>query len=122
MFVWLLLATRFDVLSGVTVPPEVESWRFTCDFDRVLLSSWEHGVLQLNCTKLLVEAGWLGNFRFTGYPKKLSRCAPVKSRFRQVHGVWGRSFPKHRFPVVSRLPTVASHKGTAVLNLTGPWG
>jgi hypothetical protein len=49
--IWLLLATRFDVLSGVTVPSEVESWRFTCDFDRVLLSSWEHGVLQLNCTK-----------------------------------------------------------------------
>ena len=49
--IWLLLATRLDVLSGVTVPPEVESWRFTCDFDRVLLSSWEHGVLQLNCTK-----------------------------------------------------------------------
>lgn len=49
--IWLLLATRFDVLSSVRVPPEVESWSFTCDFDRVLLSSWDHGVLQLNCTK-----------------------------------------------------------------------
>jgi hypothetical protein len=45
--IWLLLATRIDVLCSVTVPPEVELWLFTCQFDRVLLSSWEHGVLLL---------------------------------------------------------------------------
>jgi len=47
--VWLLLSTRVDVLCGLTASPEVESWHFTSDFDRVLLSTWERGVLQLNC-------------------------------------------------------------------------
>lgn len=48
---WLLLATRFNVLCSASVPPEVESWRFTSHFDRMVLSSWEYGVLQLNCTE-----------------------------------------------------------------------
>ncbi|HZZ39463.1 MAG TPA: hypothetical protein VFE06_10045 [Acidobacteriaceae bacterium] len=48
--IWLLLATRVPVLWSVSLPLEITSWHFTCGFDRVLLSSWEDGVLQLNCT------------------------------------------------------------------------
>ncbi len=46
--IWLLIGTRFPVLSSVTVPREVTSWRFNSDFDRVLLSSLEDGVLELD--------------------------------------------------------------------------
>ena len=49
--IWLLLATRLPVLWSVSLPHELMKWRFTCDFDRVLLSSWEYGVLQLNCIR-----------------------------------------------------------------------
>ena len=44
----LLFGTSPSVLWSVSVPREVTTWRFTCGFDRVLLSSWEHGALQLN--------------------------------------------------------------------------
>jgi len=54
--IWLLLATRLPVLWSVSLPREVTSWRFTCDFDRVFLSSWEDGVLQLNCIKDSAES------------------------------------------------------------------
>jgi hypothetical protein len=47
---WLLFATRVPVLWSVSCPPEVTSWRFACEFDRVFLASWEHGVLLLNRT------------------------------------------------------------------------
>lgn len=50
--IWLLLATRFRLLSSVSVPPEIQSWRFArCSFDRVLLSSWDGGVVQLSCNE-----------------------------------------------------------------------
>jgi hypothetical protein len=45
---WLLFATSFPSLWSVSVPGEVREWRFTSRFDRVLLLSWEHGVLRLN--------------------------------------------------------------------------
>lgn len=48
---WLLLATRFSVLHSVSLPREIRSWQFTSDFDRVLLSSWEDGVLELQAVK-----------------------------------------------------------------------
>lgn len=54
--IWLLLATQLPVLWSVSLPREVTSWRFTCDFDRVLLSSWEDGVLQLNCIRDSAES------------------------------------------------------------------
>jgi hypothetical protein len=50
--IWLLLATRISVLSSVSVPSEIESWRFPpCLFDRVFLSSWDVGVIQLSCAQ-----------------------------------------------------------------------
>lgn len=49
--IWLLLVTHISVLRSVSVPREINKWRFKCDFDRVFLSSWEDGVLQLNCSK-----------------------------------------------------------------------
>ncbi len=49
--IWLLFATRFPVLWSVSIPREVMSWRFSCDFDRVFLSSWEDGVLELQTVK-----------------------------------------------------------------------
>ena len=48
--IWLLLATRAPVLWSVSLPRDIGSWRFNCAYDRVLLSSWEHGVLELACT------------------------------------------------------------------------
>ncbi|MGH9793607.1 MAG: hypothetical protein ACRD5G_02440 [Candidatus Acidiferrales bacterium] len=45
--IWLLIVTRMSVLWSVSIPREVTSWRFSCDFDRVVLSSWEDGVLEL---------------------------------------------------------------------------
>jgi hypothetical protein len=46
--VWLLLATRLPVLWSMSCPPEVRSWHFASDFDRVFLASWEYGVLRIN--------------------------------------------------------------------------
>lgn len=53
--VWLLFGTSPSVLWTVSTPHEVTAWRFACGFDRVLLHSWEHGVLQLNTVKDEVE-------------------------------------------------------------------
>lgn len=50
--IWLLLTTLLPVLSSVSVPAELTTWRFTSGFDRVLLSTWDNGVVQLNCTKI----------------------------------------------------------------------
>ncbi len=44
---WLLLATSPSVLWSVSTPLEVKMWRFAHSFDRVLLHSWEHGVMEL---------------------------------------------------------------------------
>ena len=46
--VWLLFATRVPVLWSLSCPPEVTSWHFASEFDRVFLASWEHGVLEIN--------------------------------------------------------------------------
>jgi hypothetical protein len=46
--IWLLLATSPSVLWSVSTPREVGTWRFTHGFDRVLLHSWEHGVVELS--------------------------------------------------------------------------
>jgi hypothetical protein len=46
--IWLLFATRFNVLSTLSVPRDAESWRFSSDFDRVVLSSWEEGVIDIS--------------------------------------------------------------------------
>jgi hypothetical protein len=43
---WLLLATAFSVLHSLTVPDQISIWRFASDIDRVLLYSWERGVLE----------------------------------------------------------------------------
>jgi hypothetical protein len=48
----LLFGTSPSVLWSVSVPKEVTAWRFACGFDRVLLSSWEHGVLELNTCEM----------------------------------------------------------------------
>lgn len=45
--IWLLIATNMSVLRSVSVPREVTTWRFAYDFDKVYLSSWEDGVLDL---------------------------------------------------------------------------
>lgn len=48
--VWLLLLTRVPVLWSLSCPAEVGSWKFSFEFDRVLLASWDHGVILLNRT------------------------------------------------------------------------
>ena len=45
--VWLLFATRLPVLWSLSCPPEIETWRFDSEFDRLFLSSWDYGVLEL---------------------------------------------------------------------------
>lgn len=45
--IWLVIATHFSVLWSVSVPRDVASWHFDTGFDKVLLSSWEDGVIEL---------------------------------------------------------------------------
>ena len=52
---WLLLSTRMRVLHSVYIPREVTSWQFNTGFDKVLLSSWEDGVLELHRTSSRTE-------------------------------------------------------------------
>jgi len=44
---WLLMATDVRVLRSVGVPPEITSWRFVFDFDKVLLMPWEDDLIEL---------------------------------------------------------------------------
>ena len=44
---WLLLSTRIRVLHSVSIPQEIAHWQFKTDFDKVILSSWEDGVIDL---------------------------------------------------------------------------
>lgn len=55
--IWLLIVTRMPVLWSVSIPREVTAWRFSCDFDRVFLSSWEDGVLELKMRKHKSRSG-----------------------------------------------------------------
>jgi hypothetical protein len=45
--IWLLFATHMPVLWTVSLPRDAENWRFEFGFDKVLLSSWEDGVIEL---------------------------------------------------------------------------
>jgi hypothetical protein len=46
--VWLLIACWFaDFANNFFVPPDVDTWRFDYDFDKVLLLSSESGVFNL---------------------------------------------------------------------------
>ena len=45
--IWLLLTTNIRVLRSVGIPREIASWRFTFDFDKVLLMPWDDDVIEL---------------------------------------------------------------------------
>jgi hypothetical protein len=45
--IWLLLTTEIQVLRSVAIPRDVGNWRFTFDFDRVLLMPWDGNVIQI---------------------------------------------------------------------------
>jgi hypothetical protein len=45
---WLLLSTRMTVLHSVLIPDEITAWQFNTGFDKVLLSPWDSGVLELH--------------------------------------------------------------------------
>jgi len=45
--IWLLLATEIRVLRSVYIPSNISEWRFTFDFDRVLLMPWDEDVIDL---------------------------------------------------------------------------
>jgi len=47
--IWLLLVSHISVLWSVSTPQEIGSWSFISGFDRILFSSWDMGVLELNC-------------------------------------------------------------------------
>ena len=49
--VWLVFATHVSLLWSVSLPADVATWRFTCAFDRVLLSSWDYGVLAFDTVR-----------------------------------------------------------------------
>lgn len=44
---WLLLSTRRRALRSVSIPREVTAWLFNSEFDKLLLSSWEGEVVEL---------------------------------------------------------------------------
>jgi hypothetical protein len=39
------------VLHSVSIPREVTAWQFNSDFDKVLLSLWDDGVMELYCVR-----------------------------------------------------------------------
>jgi hypothetical protein len=44
---WLLLSTRMRVLHSVSIPHHVTAWQFDTEFDKVLLATWDGGVIEL---------------------------------------------------------------------------
>jgi hypothetical protein len=44
---WLLLTTDIRVLQSVWIPYDISEWKFTFDFDRVLLMPWNQEVIDL---------------------------------------------------------------------------
>jgi hypothetical protein len=44
---WLLMATDIRVLRSVGIPPDITDWRFSFDFEKVLLMPWDGEVVEL---------------------------------------------------------------------------
>lgn len=44
---WLLITTDIRVLRSVDIPSDITRWRFTFEFDRVLIMPWDGEVIQL---------------------------------------------------------------------------
>jgi hypothetical protein len=48
---WLLLATRLQVLDSLSIPLDIKDWQFRSGFDKVILSSWDSGVVDIRNTR-----------------------------------------------------------------------